>query len=155
MKIYTKGLCICKRKSLYKIFRIALEETGNIDDIELTVKIVSEKEIQKLNKTHRNIDRITDVLSFPMTEIKAGEKIEKFKDEMFDNVYLGDIAICKRKAKQQAKEFGHSYNRELYFLALHGFLHIMGYDHMTKDDEKQMMGLAEKVLEKAGYGRKR
>ena len=155
MKLYTRKVNFFTRQKIKKLFNIALEETGNMHDIELTLNFVGEDEIKKLNKDHRKIDKITDVLSFPMTEIKTGEKIENYRDEFFNSVYLGDIAICTKRAREQAKEYGHSYQREICFLALHGLLHIMGYDHMTKQDEEIMMPLAEKILQRAGLGRKK
>ena len=153
MKLYTKRVNIFTRKKIKHLFDLALEETANVNDVEVSLCFVGETEIKKLNKEKRNIDKVTDVLSFPMTEIKAGEKIENYRDNFLGNIYLGDIAICTKRAREQAKEFGHSYTRELCFLALHGLLHIMGYDHMTKKDEKEMMDLSEKILQKAGYRR--
>lgn len=153
MKLYTKNVNFLIKRKIQKLFNLALNYTQNIENIEVSLNFVSEEEIKKLNNEHRQIDKVTDVLSFPMTEIKQGEKIEKYKEDFFDSVYLGDIAICIKRAREQAKEYGHSYQRELCFLALHGFLHIMGYDHMTKEDEKVMMTLAEKILEEAGLGR--
>ena len=93
------------------------------------------------------------MLSFPMLEIKPGDDIKDFREEQ-EEIFLGDIVICTKRAKEQAKEYGHSYNRELCFLALHGLLHLLGYDHMTEVDEKEMMGLAERILERAKVRRK-
>ena len=114
---------------------------------------MSEKEIKRLNKEHRDIDKITDVLSFPMLEIKPGDNLENFKDDLFKEIFLGDIAICTNRAKQQAKEYGHSFKREVCFLALHGLLHLLGYDHIKKQDETKMMSLAETILKKSGIRR--
>ena len=80
-------------------------------------------------------------------------KIEDYSDGFFKVIYLGDIAICTKRAREQAREYNHSYKREVCFLALHGFLHIMGYDHIEKEDEKEMMSLAEKILKKVNLGR--
>lgn len=155
MKLYTRKVNFFTKRKILKIFEIALRKTGNISDIEVSLSFVDEDEIRRLNKEKRNIDKVTDVLSFPMTEIKAGEKIESFRDDFLGNIYLGDIAICTKRAKEQAKEYGHSFGREICFLALHGLLHIMGYDHMTKKDEKVMMGLAEDILKEVNMGRKK
>ena len=155
MNVYTKKVCFCLKRKLRKIFETALDVLGQASNVGVSVCFVDEKEIQRLNKEFRNVDKVTDVLSFPSTNIIAGEKVEKFKDPLFDEVYVGDIAICVKKAKQQAKEFGHSYKREVCFLALHGFLHLLGYDHIEKKDEKVMMGIAEKVLEKENIRRKK
>ena len=155
MKLYTKRVNILTKKKIKRLFDLALDETENVKDIEFSLFFVSEAEIKKLNREKRDVDKVTDVLSFPMTEIRAGEKIENYRDNFLGNIYLGDIAICTKRAREQAKEYGHSYSRELCFLALHGLLHIMGYDHMTKKDEKEMMDLSEKILQKAGYRREK
>ena len=153
MIIYTKKVNFLLKKKIKKLFELTLKETKNTKDIEVGLNFVSEEEIKRLNKENRNIDKVTDVLSFPMTEIKVGEKIEDYKESLFQNVYLGDIAICTKRAREQAREYGHSFCREVCFLALHVFLHIMGYDHMTQEDEKVMMALANKILYKANIRR--
>ncbi len=154
MKIYTKSKNICLKRKLNKYFEKILQETGNeIDNIAVGVKFVDGKEIQQLNKEFRNVDKVTDVLSFPMFEMKVGQKIEKVLsklDVLEDEIYLGDIVICKDKVFSQAKEFGISKKKELYYLAVHSFLHLLGYDHQTPAQEKKMYGFAEKIL---GYGR--
>lgn len=151
MKVYTNRL-IFKRK-IKKIFELALKECEIKEDVAVNVFFVSEKEIKSLNKEHRDIDKITDVLSFPMLEIKPGDNLENFKDDLFKEIFLGDIAICTNRAKQQAKEYGHSFKREVCFLALHGLLHLLGYDHIKKQDETKMMSLAETILKKSGVRR--
>ena len=107
--------------------------------------------LQKLNKQHRNVDRVTDVLSFPFFNIKNGvglqEEINNNKFEQFGKFYeLGDIVICESVAENQAKDFGHSKEREICFLATHGFLHLLGFDHLTDEDEKLMNAIAQKAL---------
>ncbi len=117
------------------------------------LKFVEGEEIKKLNKEFRNVDKITDVLSFPMFDMKAGDKLEDVVsdiDKVEGEVYLGDIVICKEKIYSQAKEFNTTRKKELCYLAVHSFLHLLGFDHMTKKEEKEMFDLAEKVL---GYGR--
>ena len=151
MKVYTNRL-IFKRK-IKKIFDLALKECKIKEDVAVNVFFVSEKEIRRLNKKHRDIDKITDVLSFPMLEIKPGNNLENFKDDLFKEIFLGDIAICTNRAKQQAKEYGHSFKREVCFLGLHGLLHLLGYDHIKKQDETKMMSLAETILKKSGIRR--
>ena len=154
MKIYTKSKNIFLRNRLNKYFEKILQETGNdLKNIAVGVKFVDGKEIQQLNREFRNVDKVTDVLSFPMFEIKAGQKIEKVLsklDVLESEIYLGDIVICKDKVFSQAKEFGISKKKELYYLAVHSFLHLLGYDHQTPAQEKKMYGFAEKIL---GYGR--
>jgi probable rRNA maturation factor len=89
--------------------------------------VTDAEEIQQLNASYRNIDRVTDVLTFPAWE---GDAILCPPDG-----YLGDIAICYERAAEQAQEYGHSLERELAFLAVHGALHLLGYDHMKPEDE--------------------
>ena len=113
----------------------------------VNIKFVSKEEIKELNNKFRKIDRETDVLSFPNYDF------EKETIEGEDEVFLGDIAICKPIAKKQAKEFKHSTKRELGFLALHGILHLMGFDHLTDEQEKEMMDFAEEILRENGVER--
>ena len=154
MKIYTKNKKVFLISKLKKIFRKALIITDNdLSNISVGLNFVNEDEIKKLNKEHRNVDKITDVLSFPMLDIKSGQKIEEVIseiDKIENEIYLGDIVICKNKVYSQAKEYGHSKTREMCYLALHSFLHLLGYDHMTKKEEKEMFDLAEKII---GYER--
>lgn len=116
----------------------------NIKDAVMSVIIVDNKEIHRINKEYRNIDRETDVISFALEE-----------GETFDEPYktLGDIYISIDKVYEQAKEYGHSVKRELFFLVTHGFLHLLGYDHMKKEDEEVMFPLQEKILDNYGVRR--
>ena len=127
MRIYFgEGFC-GKKRLIKKLFSRTLEITGN-DALEVSVNInfVTGDDIHKLNKVHRNVDRVTDVLSFPMLNIARGQNLADFADERLPNgeLPLGDIALCKDKIQSQAKEYGHSYKRELAFLIVHGFLHL-------------------------------
>ena len=121
----------------------ALSLEGAAGDV--CVLITDEEEIQRLNAGYRNIDRVTDVLTFPAWE---GDAILCPPDG-----YLGDIAICFERAEEQAEEYGHSLERELAFLAAHGALHLLGYDHMNADDEKKMIARQEEILNELGYTR--
>lgn len=122
---------------------------------EVVVTIVSNERIHELNRDYRNVDRPTDVLSFAMNEPGEGE-MEIYMDESeleaFPNM-LGDIIISLPKAQEQAEEYGHSLDRELGFLAVHGFLHLLGYDHGTEEEEKEMFSRQEAVLEQIGLTR--
>ncbi|WP_238933716.1 rRNA maturation RNase YbeY [Brevibacillus choshinensis] len=124
-------------------------------DGEVVVTIVSNERIHELNRDYRDVDRPTDVLSFAMNEPGEGE-MEIFLDEddleEFPNM-LGDIIISLPKAKEQAEDYGHSLDRELGFLAVHGFLHLLGYDHGTEEEEKEMFSRQEAVLEQIGLTR--
>lgn len=112
---------------------------------EISVTVVSNDEIHELNLLHRGIDRPTDVLSFPANE---GEEILALPDG-----FLGDIIISAQKACEQACEYGHSVLREIAFLTLHGTLHLLGYDHMNEEDEKEMFALQRAILDDMGVKR--
>jgi len=101
--------------------------------------------IQSINNTYRNIDKPTDVLSFPMFE-PAEIEVLKREENCVEEV-LGDIVIATEKVEEQAKEYGHSFQRELAYLLVHGFYHLMGYDHIQEEDKKKMRPKEEFVLE--------
>lgn len=120
--------------------------------------IVDKEAIKDLNSRFRSIDRATDVLSFPTLDNIRGRKLEK-ADYPYDvdgdgTLFLGSIAICKEVACEQAEEYGHPFERELYYLATHGLCHLFGYDHMTDTDKPQMREKEERVLAKLGLERK-
>lgn len=113
-------------------------------DASFSVIIVDNEKIHEINKQYRGIDRPTDVISFAL------EEDENYEVKMR---LLGDIYISIDKVYEQAKEYNHSVKRELFFLVTHGFLHLLGYDHMEKDEEEEMFSLQEKILD--SYGVKR
>ena len=113
-------------------------------DASFSVIIIDNERIHEINKTYRGIDRPTDVISFALEEDENYEVKERL---------LGDIYISIDKVYEQAKEYNHSIKRELFFLVTHGFLHLLGYDHMTPEDEKEMFSLQEEILD--NYGVKR
>lgn len=119
-------------------------------DIELSVTFVDNARIQEINKEYRNKDQATDVISFAMEELGEGET-ELIGADM--PRMLGDIIISIDRAKEQAEEYGHSYMRELGFLAVHGFLHLLGYDHLTKEEEEVMFTLQKEILDEFGLQR--
>ncbi|MBW5472141.1 rRNA maturation RNase YbeY [Enterococcus gallinarum] len=124
------------------------------EDTEMSVTFMDNAAIQIINRDYRDKDQPTDVISFALEEETEEELPIIFDDEMPTMPRnLGDIMISVERAKEQASEYGHSYDRELGFLALHGFLHINGYDHMTPEDEKEMFGLQKEILD--AYGLKR
>ena len=115
---------------------------NEIENAIFNIIIVNEDTIRYLNKNYRNKDSVTDVISFAL---------EDDKSFIETNVrVLGDIYICLEKAKLQALEYGHSFLRELSFLTIHGLLHLLGYDHMNKDDEEVMFKLQEMILNEYG-----
>ena len=153
--IFGKGFC-GKKHLFKKLLAKTLELTGNtVEGVVLGLKFVSGEEIRELNTLHRGVDRVTDVLSFPMLDIVEGQKLKAFDGERdFGRLYLGDIVVCKDKIKEQAIEYGNTYKRELCFLVVHGYLHLLGYDHMTPEEEKRMMNLAENILLNFGLEKK-
>lgn len=111
-----------------------------IGEIYVSVILSNEEYIKQINSKFRNIDKVTDVLSFPMFE---KDEIETVKEE---KEVLGDIIVCIPKVKEQAKEYGHSELREFSYMLVHGFYHLMGYDHMNDEDKAKMRKKEEKVL---------
>lgn len=118
---------------------------------EISVTFVDNEEIQRLNAQHRNIDRVTDVLSFPMLDFD--EAAEEEIDPDTGETVLGDIVISLERAAAQAEEYGHSLSREVAFLTAHSMLHLLGYDHETAGEEKEMFDKQEKILSELGITR--
>ena len=116
-----------------------------LHNVMFNVIIVNNEMIHKINKEYRNIDRETDVISFALEDDKTFNRS--------DIRILGDIYISIDKARSQSVEYGHSLKRELYFLAVHGLLHLLGYDHMKEEDEKVMFGKQEEILSRYGINR--
>ncbi|MFC8688346.1 rRNA maturation RNase YbeY [Brevibacillus porteri] len=144
-------------ENLQNLLVRCLEAAAKLEDVqgEVVVTLVNNERIHELNRDYRGVDRPTDVLSFAMNEPGEGE-MEIFIDEdeasEFPNM-LGDIIISVPKAQEQAEDYGHSFERELGFLTVHGFLHLLGYDHGTPEEEKEMFSRQEKVLEQIGLTR--
>lgn len=155
MKIYFQNFGFCPYKTkIKKLFCAALKKINlNFANFSVTLKFTTEEEIKLLNQNFRNIDKITDVLSFPaLNFVRGGRVSAKTLTENINPddglVSLGDIAICKPVCKRAAKEYGHSFKREVCFLALHGFLHLLGFDHINPDDEQEMQTFAKQILDK-------
>lgn len=129
-------------KTLAAAVAVALEYEGEAGTVALLV--TDDAGIRSLNRDFRAMDAPTDVLSFPSRE---GER------EAVAGDFLGDVAISLERAKAQAEEYGHSLKRELSFLAVHGTLHLLGYDHMDDAEREEMFTLQEKILDKMGIGR--
>lgn len=130
-----------------KLLTFAKELENIEEEAELSVTFVDKDEIQEINKMYRDKDKVTDVISFALEE----DEPEITGIEM--PRVLGDIIICTDVAQEQADSYGHSFERELGFLALHGFLHLLGYDHMNEQDEKQMFGRQDQILNAYGLTR--
>ena len=121
------------------------EEKITDSKLSITITLTGPKYIQEINKQYRNIDKATDVLSFPMFE--RDELEEKIKNKDFEHPdMLGDIIISIEKVEEQAKEYNHSFERELSYMVVHGFYHLMGYDHIKEEDKKEMRPKEEKIL---------
>lgn len=115
------------------------------DSREFNIIFVSNDEIQQINRDYRGLDKVTDVISFALMDNDLSNY--NAEDE------LGDVFICVDRAKEQAVEYGHSLEREIGFLAVHGYLHLCGYDHMSEEDEKIMFAKQDEILNKAGLKR--
>lgn len=130
----------------------ALDGLWEGDSLSAEILLVSEEEIQALNVRERGVDSVTDVLSFPSMEDIRGVPIlaEEHGEELDEdgNVFLGSVVICEKRAREQAREYGHSFERELWYLAVHGILHCLGHDHMTEADKREMREKEELVMKK-------
>ena len=137
-EVYEKTI----KKVLEQCFK---EEKLENSNLYITITLTNPGNIRKINREYRNIDNATDVLSFPMFE--KDELEEKIKNNSFTHEeVLGDIVISIPKVEEQAKEYGHSFERELSYMIVHGFYHLMGYDHIREEDKKEMRPKEEKVL---------
>ena len=129
-----------------KVLNKCFEEEGLLDSkLIMTITFTTPEEIRKINKKYRKIDRATDVLSFPMFEKEELDEKIKNKDFLYEDV-LGDIIISIDKVREQAGEYGHSFERELSYMLVHGFYHLMVYDHIEEEDKKIMRPKEEKIL---------
>lgn len=128
-------------------------------DVTLAIEFlfVNGTEIRRLNRETRGIDKVTDVLSYPTLDGIKGEAIygdeHPYEMDEEDNLLIGSVVVCCDRAKEQAEEFGHSYNRELHYLLVHGIMHCLGYDHMTDEEKAEMREQEEKILGKLGITR--
>lgn len=149
------------RKSMTQAVLAAFETAEHAPaPLEVQITLVGPRKMRTLNRESRQIDRETDVLSFPYLEWQGavpGDFSTLSETPMLDmetgRVLMGDIVISMHKAVEQAEAYGHSLEREACFLAVHGALHLLGYDHMTPDEEAEMQGLAQKILSKLGIFR--
>ena len=129
-----------------KVFEECFKEEGLQDSkLYITVTFTNPENIQSINKEYRDIDKPTDVLSFPMFQKEELDKKIEEKDFQYQDI-LGDIVISIPKVEEQAKEYGHSFERELSYMLVHGFYHLMGYDHMEEEDKKEMRTKEENIL---------
>lgn len=146
-------------KVMQKCFEV---ENINPTSLYVCITLTTPKNIRQANKQYRNIDKETDVLSFPMyekedlDEMLESNKLEEWKEETEEprlQEILGDIIISISRVKEQAEEYGHSFERELAYMMVHGFYHIRGYDHMEEEEKKIMREKEENVLLKLNIAR--
>jgi len=137
-------------QTIEKIIIDSLAYEGFEMPCEVSVSIVDNEEIHQINRQFRDIDRATDVLSFPLLTFEEGEIPDLNEKE---EVLLGDIIISLERAREQAEEYGHSLKREIAFLTAHSMLHLLGYDHMEEEEEKEMFAKQREILNKAGIPR--
>lgn len=132
---------------LTRVIEMTLQVEGISDYKEVSVIFVTTNRIKQINRDYRGKDQVTDVISFALSD----------DEDTFTGIdipVLGDIFICVDQARKQAKEYGHSIEREMGFLVCHGLLHLLGYDHQTKEEETEMFGKQEKILEQLNLTRK-
>lgn len=136
-------------EDIIKVAETALELENAVCDIDLSVVVTDNKNIQEINREQRQIDRATDVLSFPGYEKDEWEEL-KSGSEL---VYIGDIVVSKEKVEEQAIEYGHGFDREFCYLIAHGMLHLMGYDHIEESDKAVMRVKEEEIMKKLNLER--
>ncbi|MFD1609890.1 rRNA maturation RNase YbeY [Oceanobacillus luteolus] len=136
---------------LQRLLEFARKKEGVSQEAEMSVNFVDDKEIQELNRNYRQKDEPTDVISFAMQEKVDGE-LHIYGEEDIPTI-LGDIVISIDRAKEQAEEYGHTLEREISFLTIHGFLHLLGYDHLTEEEEKEMFARQNEILSEFGIER--
>ena len=154
MKIYFEGGHAVPEELLQKMteaaeYAVESENMHNLDKkrCEISVTFVDLDKIHELNKQYRGVDKPTDVLSFPQFD-----DLEEEIPEVCE-ICLGDVVICEQKAREQAEEFGHSFERELVYLFTHSVLHLLGYDHMEDDEKKAMREREEEIMKQIGLMR--
>ena len=128
------------------------EEKLENSKLNISITLTTPENIRKINKEYRNVDNETDVLSFPIFEKEELDKKVLNNNFEYEDI-LGDIVISIKRVEEQAKEYGHSFERELSYMVVHGFYHLMGYDHIKEQDKLFMRSKEEKVLTKLGIRR--
>lgn len=133
-----------------KIINLVIDKCFKVEKLEklnlyISITLTTPSEIRKINNEFRNIDKETDVLSFPMFEkSELDDMVQAGKNEVVETI--GDVIVSIERVEEQAKEYGHSFERELAYMVVHGFYHLMGYDHMVDEDKVVMRAKEENVL---------
>ena len=135
-----------EEKLIKKVVKEVLSEENILANVDVYITLTNNEEIHKINFEYRNVDRETDVLSFPMYERNEIPKLKENTDDELEMI-LGDIIISVEKVKEQAEEYGHPFERELAYLVTHGMLHLLGYDHMIDEEKRIMRKREEEILE--------
>ena len=150
-----EGISEGTKTFLRKVIRTVLAEEGLELPCEISVSITDDTGIHEINRDMREVDRPTDVLSFPMFDLQPGELPDEMDaDPGTGLIPLGDMVISLERVEAQAKEFGHSKRRELSYLTVHSVLHLLGYDHLDEGEQKaQMRKREEEILAVLGIGR--
>lgn len=142
-----------KRETGAEIADAVYVETAQREALSAELVFAGEAEIRRLNRETRAVDRVTDVLSYPTLDGIRGKTL-KLRDFPFDaeegTLMVGSVVICRAQARAQAEEYGHSEEREITYLLIHGLLHLLGYDHMTEEDKREMRALEKRVLARLG-----
>ena len=141
-------------KEIEEVCVYALEKEEVIQKCQISLLFVNNEEIREINKETRNIDKVTDVLSFPMLDYPKGKVFKDvYKDKKFDVMYmdqdelvLGDMVLSLERAMEQSEEYNHSFKREVCYLIVHSILHLLGYDHMEDEEKKIMRSREEEIL---------
>ena len=143
------------KETMIQASKRAVEGEGLPDSAcQLSVSFVEADEIHELNRDYRGVDSVTDVLSFPQYERDEIEYYSGNTDMIPDELMLGDVVICVDKAREQAEEFGHSFERELIYLFTHSIFHLLGYDHEEEDEKSVMREKEESVMDYLGIPRR-
>jgi probable rRNA maturation factor len=149
LSIINKQKKITVKKELRDMIRSVVKTAAEVENIkfpfEICIVLTGNVGIQKLNREFRNMDKPTDVLSFPMFEKSELKKILK-KNSCEEIIVLGDIIVSLERALEQAEEYGHSFEREAGYLVAHGFLHLLGYDHIKKEEKCLMREKEENIM---------
>lgn len=148
IEVYYEEIEEIDEESLIRtVVETVLKEEGVKKDVDVYITLTHNENIRQINAEHRNIDKPTDVLSFPMFEREEIPtlKEESSEDELVETM-LGDIIVSVEKVREQAEEYGHSFRRELAYLVTHGMLHLLGYDHMIEEEKVVMRKREEEIL---------
>ena len=158
MAVYIENPSGCRFQFHYKVviqkaINAVLEDLDIPKELDVNVLIVSPEEIRRINRETRDIDKVTDVLSFPYFEYQEAGVFDRSQYDPAEEEILGDIVVCGEKILSQAEEYGHSQKMELAFLIVHSMLHLTGYDHMEKKDAALMEEQQKRIMELIGISR--